>query len=67
MVKTQAGKFLSRDVERALGKAAEPIAAANALSASCCGPAEAPKAAEAAAGAPAGDAGGGCGCGGEGQ
>jgi AhpD family alkylhydroperoxidase len=67
MVKTQAGKFLQRDVERALGKAAEPAAAANAPSASCCGPAEAPKAAEAVAGAVPQNVGPGCGCGAEGQ
>jgi len=66
MVKTQAGKFLSRDVERALGKAVGPVAGA-APKASCCAPGETPESAEAVAGAATGDVGSGCGCGGEGQ
>jgi AhpD family alkylhydroperoxidase len=66
MVKTQAGKFLSRDVERALGKAAEPVAGA-APTASCCAPGGAAEVAETVAGAATGDVGSGCGCGGEGQ
>ena len=67
MVKTQAGKFLSRDVERALGKAAEPAAAAGAPSVSCCAPRGAAEVAETVAGAGSEDIGPGCGCGGEGQ
>jgi arsenite methyltransferase len=67
MVKSMAGKFLSRDVERALGKAVEPATAGGAPSASCCAPGEAPKAAGAVAGTASGDIGSGCGCGGEGQ
>jgi AhpD family alkylhydroperoxidase len=66
MVKTQAGKFLSRDIERALGKAPEMAATADAPSVSCCGPGVAPKAVEAVAGA-ASEEGAGCGCGGSGQ
>jgi AhpD family alkylhydroperoxidase len=67
MVKTQAGKFLSRDVERVLGKAPEPATAAGAPSVSCCAPGGAAEVAETVAGAATGDIGPGCGCGGEGQ
>jgi len=67
MVKSMAGKFLSRDVERALGKASEPAMAAGAPSVSCCAPGEAPKAVGVVAGAASEDIGSGCGCGGEGQ
>jgi arsenite methyltransferase len=66
MVKTQAGKFLQRDIERALGKAAEPVAGA-APTASCCAPGGTAEVAETVAGAAPGDTGSGCGCGGEGQ
>jgi AhpD family alkylhydroperoxidase len=66
MVKTQAGKFLSRDVERALGKAAEPVAGA-APKASCCAPGGTVEVAETVAGAATGDVGSGCGCGEEGH
>jgi AhpD family alkylhydroperoxidase len=66
MVKTQAGKFLSRDIERVLGRATEPVAGA-APKASCCAPEGTAGAAETVAGAVPGDVGPGCGCGGEGQ
>lgn len=62
MVKTQAGKFLQRDIERVLGRAAESAGSADAPSAGCCGPAQAPEAVEATAGTAAGGGGAGCGC-----
>jgi len=67
MVKSMAGKFLQRDIERALGKASEPATAAGAPSVSCCAPGGAAEVAETVAGAATGDIGPGCGCGGEGQ
>jgi AhpD family alkylhydroperoxidase len=66
MMKTQAGTFLQRDVERALGRATEPVRTA-AKAASCCGPGGAAEAAEAVAGAATRDVGPGCGCGEEGR
>jgi AhpD family alkylhydroperoxidase len=66
MVKSMAGKFLQRDIERALGKDAEPVAGA-APKASCCAPGGTAEVAETVAGAAPGDTGSGCGCGGEGQ
>jgi AhpD family alkylhydroperoxidase len=63
MVKTMAGKFLLRDVERALGHAVES-AGAVVSAAGCCSSEEAAGAAEAAAGA-AGGSRLGCGCGAE--
>ena len=67
MVKSMAGKFLQRDVERALGRATEPVAAAGAPSVSCCAPGGTAGVAETVAGAAPQDVGSGCGCGGEGQ
>jgi len=61
MVKTQAGKFLQRDAERALGSATEPVGA-TAPAASCCAAAETSESADPPPGTEVGASDRGCGC-----